>query len=177
MRSGPGGDGFGPAHHGGAGAGAGSPYHGYRLRNGQSPGKGSAPRRDGPRIRIREGRSLRRGHHPPGGHQLLRDRQRGPDPLSGRSALSSGRAAGAPGEPGCLCGKVQGHPHPGLYPLSARPAGHSGQAGGLMDAGPGIRSGRDRLCRRQYPVPGLPGHHGHRSQLSGAVRRGRGEDR
>ena len=25
-----------------------------------------------------------------------------------------------------------------------------------MDAGPGIRSGRDRLCRRQYPVPGLP---------------------
>ncbi len=37
--------------------------------------------------------------------------------------------------------QLQGHAHPGLHPLSARPAGDGGQAGHPLDAGPPGGSG------------------------------------
>ena len=59
--------------------------------------------------------------------------------------------------------------HAGLHPLSARPAGHGGQAGDAVDAGSGQRSGRAGFCRGNHEVSGLPGNHRHGSQLPGAV--------
>ena len=61
-------------------------------------------------------------HPPPGGHQLLRGGQhryhfneRGPDPPPGQTGTG-------PGSPGPVCPPVQGHAHPGLYPLSRPPS-------------------------------------------------------
>ena len=75
-----------------------------------------------------------------------------------------------------ICRAIQGHPHPGLYPLSARPAGDGGQAGHPLDAGPALRPGGAGLRPGPHEVPGLPGHHRHRGQLSGPVRWRRRQD-
>ena len=63
------------------------------------------------------------------------------DPLPGRPALPAGTDLIRSGEPGGLCPAVRGHAHSGLHPLSARPAGDGGQAGGIVDAGLPLRSG------------------------------------
>ena len=44
-----------------------------------------------------------------------------------------GQTGAGPGGPGPVCPPVQGPAHPGLYPLSGRPAGHRGQAGHPVD--------------------------------------------
>ena len=104
-----------------------------------------------------------------GGHQLLRHRQRRPDPVPGRAALSPGPAAGGDEESLCLCGEIRRHAHPGLYPLSARPACHRGQAGLPVAPGSAVRPGGAGFCPGEPALSGLPGHHRHRGQLHGSL--------
>ena len=64
---------------------------------------------------------------------------------------------------------IQGHPHPGLYPLSARPACHRGQAGLPVAPGSAVRPGGAGFCPGEPALSGLPGHHRHRGQLHGSL--------
>ena len=62
---------------------------------------------------------------------------------------------------GGLCPAVRCHAHSGLHPLSARPAGDGGQAGGIVDAGLPFRSGRTGSRAGHPALLRLPGHHRH----------------
>ena len=61
------------------------------------------------------------------------------------------------------------HAHPGLYPLSARPACHGGQAGHPVDAGLSLRRGGAGHAGVRDEVPWLPRHHRHGGQLHGSL--------
>ena len=78
-----------------------------------------------------------------------------------RSAVSAGADLIRSGESGGLCPAVRCHAHSGLHPLSARPAGDGGQAGGIVDAGLPLRSGGAGSRAGHSALLGLPGHHRH----------------
>ncbi len=63
--------------------------------------------------------------------------------------------------------------HPGLHPSPARPASHRRQAG--LPVAAGLLSDLEELdeVSAADPLPGLPGHHRHRGQLPGPLRRAR----
>ena len=91
--------------------------------------------------------------HPPGRHQLLRDRQHRPAAAARVAGAGPRPAGGGDRPPGRLRPAASRPALPGLHPLPAGPADHGGQAGLPVGLRPGARPGRDRAPPGQRSRP------------------------
>ncbi len=165
------GEGTGARHHAGADRrDEGAPGR-HQLRRRRGAGKGRAPRRDVPRLRLRRPVPQGGTHHPSGRHLLLCRRQYRRHRHAGGPAPSARQAGQYRPDSVAVRRAVPEPADAGVHPLSAGAAHHGRQARGPLDSGPFDGPGGFGIRAFRHEATGLQRDDRHAGELSGAVRR------